>query len=124
MTNATPRQARVRELFAAIDAMDMPAFLGHLAPEASFRFGSAPAVTGREAIGAAVGEFFSTIAGLSHELTLMLEQGDTLVCEGKVTYTRADGSTVTLPFADVFDYEGELIGAYKIYADISPLYAA
>jgi hypothetical protein len=28
-----------------------------------------------------------------------------------------------LPFTDVLEYSGELISQYKIYIDISPLYA-
>jgi hypothetical protein len=30
---------------------------------------------------------------------------------------------ITLPFTDVFEYEGGLISQYKIYIDINPLYA-
>ena len=111
-------------LFAAIDAKDPEAFVGYLTGDASFRFGSAPAVQGRDAICAAVGAFFDTIAGLSHVVNKTLVDGATMVCEGEVTYTRLDGSSVTLPFTDVFEYDGDLIAEYKIYMDVSPLYAA
>ena len=40
-----------------------------------------------------------------------------------MTYTRLDGSEITLPFTDVFEYRDELIAHYKIYMDIGPLYA-
>jgi hypothetical protein len=46
-----------------------------------------------------------------------------MVCEGEVTYTRHDESEITLPFVNVFEFEGELISHYKIYADSEPLYA-
>lgn len=110
-------------LFAAIDAQDAAAFVSYLAEDAVFRFGSAPEVKGREAIAAAVDGFFSTIAGCSHQVAFSVQSGSTLVCEGEVTYQRHDGSRLTLPFADVFEYDGELIGAYKIYIDIAPLYS-
>lgn len=110
-------------LFAAIDARDGASFVAYLTEDAVFRFGSAPPVHGRDAICAAVDGFFATIAGCAHSITRTLRQGDTLVCEGDVTYRRHDGSEITVPFVDVFEYDGSLISHYKIYIDISPLYA-
>ena len=110
-------------LFAAIDAKDGAAFVAYLTENAVFRFGSAPPVQGRDAIQAAVDAFFTAIAGCSHSIEKKLRQGDTVVCEGVVTYTRHDGSEIALPFTDVFEYEGILIAHYKIYMDVAPLYA-
>lgn len=110
-------------LFRAIDARDGTAFVGYLTDDAVFRFGSAPPVRGRAAIQAAVEGFFDTIAGLSHAIHNTLSDGSNLVCEGEVTYTRHDGSTIVIPFANVFEYEGDRIAEYKIYIDIAPLYA-
>jgi len=45
------------------------------------------------------------------------------VCEGEVTYTRRDGTKVTVPFANVFELRGPLISIYRIYIDNSPLFA-
>ena len=111
------------ELFASIDSMDTESFVRFLTEDGTFRFGSAPSVAGREAVGAAVGGFFSTIAGLKHEIRRVISEGDTIVCEGEVTYTRHDGSDVTLPFCDVFEVSGGLISVYLIYMDIGPLFA-
>lgn len=111
------------DLFSAIDAQDTPGFLAYLRPDAEFRFGSAPAANGTEEISAAVDGFFATIAGLSHNIGKTWNDGDTVVCEGDVTYRRHDGSEVTLPFANVFDMDGDSIASYKIYMDIGPLYA-
>ena len=122
MTEADIWRARLDELFAAIDARDMERFLGFLTDEARFRFGSAPSVQGREAIHSAVDGFFSTIAGLRHELTRTIAEGDVVVCEGNVTYTRHDATEITLPFVNVFEFDGELISVYKIYMDVGPLY--
>jgi len=110
-------------LFAAIDANDVAAFVGFLTDDAVFRFGSAPAVRGRSAVQAAVDGFFGTIAGCSHNVQNTIGSGSTLVCEGEVTYRRHDGSEITLPFANVFEYDDGLISHYKIYADIGPLLA-
>jgi hypothetical protein len=113
----------LKELFTAIDAMDTPAFLSKLAPEAVFRFGASPEVQGHNAIGAAVDGFFSSIAAVSHEITSQIGAGAVLACEGEVTYTRHDATTITLPFANVFEFDGPLISGYRIYIEIAPLYA-
>jgi ketosteroid isomerase-like protein len=116
-------QDLIDNLFAAIDRQDTEAFLGFIAPEATFRFGSAPSVAGHDAIGEAVGGFFDSIAGLRHELRQTIASGSAIVCEGDVTYTRHDESEITLPFVNIFEVADGLVADYKIYIDIGPLYA-
>ena len=123
MSSGSAADGDIGGLFAAIDAQDSAAFVAYLSDDAIFRFGSAPAVQGRSAVQAAVEAFFGSIAGLSHDIHKALRDGRTLVCEGEVTYTRHDGSTIAIPFADVFEYAGDKIAEYKIYIDIRPLYA-
>lgn len=113
----------LEDLFASVDALDTARFVGFLSPDAEFRFGSAPAVSGTEQIAAAVDGFFSTIAGCRHRLANTWIDESTIACEGEVTYRRHDGSEITLPFANVFDMAGDLISRYKIYIDVAPLYA-
>jgi hypothetical protein len=113
---------RLDDLFKAVDSKDTERFLGFLTAEASFRFGSSPPAQGREAIRAAVSGFFGTIAGCRHVLARTVAEGDVIICEGEVTYTRHDASKISLPFANVFELDGELISAYKIYMDAGPLY--
>lgn len=124
MNGGINQRALLAELFATIDAMDTTGFVAKLTPTAEFRFGVAPPVRGRAPIGEAVDAFFATIAGLHHDVRNIIGDGERVACEGGVTYTRHDGTAVTLPFADVFDFEGGLIAGYRIYIDIGPLYAA
>ena len=112
------------KLFVAIDAMDTEGFLGFIAADAEFRFGSAPPIQGHDGIREAIDGFYSSIAALSHDLQRIVAQDDTVICEGEVTYTRHDGSTITLPFCNVFETDDGLITLYRIYIDIAPLYAA
>ena len=114
--------SRLDDLFKAVDAKDTERFLGFLTDQAIFRFGSTPSVQGKEAIRAAVDGFFSTIAGCRHVLARTVAEGAVMICEGEVTYTRHDASKISLPFANVFELDGELISAYKIYLDAGPLY--
>lgn len=123
----TATDARVAEwadaLFAAIDAKDAQRFAEFLTEDGEFVFGSSPPVKGRAAVAEAVSGFFASIAGLSHNVEKLWDVPGSRVVEGTVRYTRHNGSEVELPFADIFDLEGELIASYKIYMDIAPLYA-
>ena len=110
-------------LFVSIDAMDAEGFVGFVASDATFRFGSSPPVTGRSAIQQTVENFFSMFAGLSHDLHRVIVDGDAAVCEGEVTYTKHDGSNITLPFANIFEIEAGLISTYRIYIDMGPVFA-
>ena len=123
MSETAGLAARINDLFAAIDARDTPSFMQFLGEDATFQFGSAEPAQGHAAIAAAVDGFFASIAGVSHNIDKTLSDASTIVCEGKVTYVRHDGSNVTLPFANVFDVADDLIDKYKIYIDIAPLYA-
>ncbi len=123
MTNSSHGSVDFEKLFVSIDAMDTEGFLSFIAPDAEFRFASAPPVSGHAGIGDAVQGFFSSISALSHDLGRMVAEGNTVVCEGEVTYTRHDGSRITLPFCNVFEIEDGLISLYRIYIDVAPLYA-
>ena len=110
------------KLFASIDAMDTESFLSFISEDATFRFGSSPSVTGHAGIRAAVEDFFSMFAALEHALHRHVVDDNMVVCEGEVTYTRHDGSRITLPFVNVFEVENKLITLYRIYIDIGPLF--
>lgn len=123
MSTDEATQNLLDRLFDTIDELDPDRFLHFLSDDARFRFGSAPAVRGHSDIRDAVAGFFSSIAGCRHTIDKVLREAGTLVCEGEVTYTRHDDSQITLPFVNVFEFEGDLIADYRIYADASPLYA-
>jgi ketosteroid isomerase-like protein len=113
----------LRPLFSAIDASDSGRFCAYLTDDAVFRFGNAPPVQGRSAIEQAVSEFFSSIQRSRHRLGRVWSTGTAIALEGFVTYTRLDGSEVTLPFADTMVSRGDRLAEYNIYIDIAPLYA-
>ena len=41
--------------------------------------------------------------------------------QGQVTYTRHDGSQLSVPFANIFKLRDGLIGEYRIFGDFSAL---
>ncbi len=113
----------INSLFSTVDKMDADRFSAFLTQDASFRFANAPAVMGRENIRGAVSGFFTQIKALRHCVLKVWERDNTIICEGEVTYTRHNGSELTLPFVNIFRMETELITDYRIYIDISALFA-
>ncbi len=110
-------------LFAAIDSRDAEGFAALLHADAVFYFGNAPPVQGREAIREVVAAFFASIASVQHQLEDVWRPPETLICHGDVTYVRHDDSRLTVPFANVLRLDGGLARDYRIFVDISALYA-
>ena len=120
----TPDAAGFARLFAAIDARDADAFARFITEDGEFRFANAAPLVGRAAIREGVAGFFAAIGGCRHRLIRTWTGHGTAACEGEVTYTRRDGSTLTVPFANVFELDGGRIRSYRIYIDNTPLFSA
>ena len=116
-------QGLVRDVFFAVDRMDPDEFVSYLTEDARFKFGNAQAVVGRQGIKKAVSGFFGTIKALSHSVLNVWELGDSVISEVEVTYTRKDGKSVVLPCMNLFHMKGNKINDYKIFIDLTPLYA-
>ena len=114
----------VKRLFRSVDAMDVETFLDFLEDDARFRFGSEQAVEGKDVIRETLEGFFASIKGLRHEILETWFHAETVICQGQVTYTRTDDSSVTIPFVNVLHMRKDRIREYLIYVDISPLYSA
>lgn len=107
----------VKKLFESIDKKDAAGFASFLTEDASFRFGSAQAVSGRANIDKAVTDFFLTMQSLRHNILNVWDEADTLICEGEATYVMPDGRQITLPFVNIFKMKDGLIADYRIYID-------
>ncbi len=108
-------------LFKSIDELNADAFLAFLTEDVTFRFGNLPAVHGKADVSAAVNGFFGSIKAMNHDLTGIWKVDDVVICQGTVNYTRQDSSTLSVPFANIFKMNGNLIREYLIYVDISQL---
>lgn len=113
----------ITRLFRTIDNRDVGEFLTFLTDDALFRFGNSDPVIGKKAIGEALTVFYESIKAISHEVREKWEHPDTVICHGSVTYTRHDSSEYSVPFADIFKMDANLIREYLIYIDNSKLYA-
>ncbi|MCB1864860.1 MAG: nuclear transport factor 2 family protein [Chromatiales bacterium] len=109
------------DLFEIIDRMDAPGFASRFAQDGRFRFANMPQICGRGCVQEFVAGFFSSIAGLSHTVRRSWDTADGVVCHGDVTYTRKDGSTLTVPFAVIYTADDDGIRDYRIFMDASAL---
>ena len=110
-------------LFADIDRMDAKAFASYLTEDCVLRFGNADEVVGRDAIEQAIEGLFETIKGLSHHVLDEWDVDDTMIMQVETTYTRMDDGQVTLPGAVIVRRDGDLFSEYRIYTDLTPIYA-
>ena len=118
-----PQPVWTDELVRTIDAKDPDAFVAFLTEDGAFRFGNNPPACGRPAVRDAVAAFFSSVRALRHTVRDVWAHPDAVVMHGEVTYTRHDGSELTLPFANVLKMQGTLVREYLVFADVSRLWS-
>jgi hypothetical protein len=120
-------EANIRGMSASVDRMDPDEFASCFTEDGSFRFGNAEPVVGRSAIREAAAAFFSTIDGVHHDIQGIWsgkwEQGEVYSVEAEATYTRKDGSEVKLPVTSTLRMKGDLVQDWRVFMDISPVYA-
>jgi hypothetical protein len=115
----------------AVDRKDAAGFAAAFTPDGWVQFGNWPRTCGRDAITAAIAQFFDGFQSLSHKSVATSLDGRKLVLEAEVTYVRHDGGTVTVPACTIFGLasapseNGQPQAAEcRIYVDLTPLYAA
>ena len=111
----------IGDLLASIDGMDADKFVSFVADDAEFRYGSNPPVAGRAAIRDYVAQFFAMFKGLRHRLLESWSYPDAVFVQGEVTYSKHDGSELTLPFLNCFKMRSGKVQEYLIYIDPTPL---
>lgn len=113
----------IEEYFADVDAMNLDGFVERHTDDAVVSFNDNPPANGKDEIRATIGGFWEMIDGLSHEIRERYEDGDTVILESDVTYTRKDGQQVTVRTASVLHRDGDLIDRLVFYNDPSPIFA-
>jgi ketosteroid isomerase-like protein len=114
---------RLRRLFAAFDAKDVSTLTAFVTSDVHLRLGNAEPVQGRFAFTEAVNAFIASVADFRHEVLNVWRDGDAVIAEFDVHYTRLDGGEVTLPCCNVFRLRDGLIAEYRSYIDATPVYA-
>src|SRR5690348_9169121 len=116
-----------RQFFEAVDALDNARASQLLSDDVDFRFGSASPTVGRQAFDQFAASLAPHITTLSHRLIqtwTVQPPPSTVMCETEVTYTRHDGSTLTLPCMTKLQAREGRISVLRIFMDINPLLAS
>lgn len=71
-----------------IDAKDSTGFSNLLTEDGIFKFGNADEVKGRKNVADYVAAFFTMIKGSQHKIVNFWEQGDNVIWQGEVLYTK------------------------------------
>lgn len=110
------------DLFTIVDTMNGAGLAARITENGIFRFANIPRVQGREAIAAFLDNFYASIKAIRHDQLKGWQSGDTRFATGRVTYTRHNGSTLSVPFANILKMKGDLIDEYLVFVDASELY--
>jgi ketosteroid isomerase-like protein len=120
----TVSQEWVRKYFATVDKLNVDNIIANFAEDGRFRFGNAELAVGKEAIRDALAEFFSAINAMHHENVGLWLGDNSAVFEAEVTYTRQDGTTVTLPCVSILRFRDNFIYDFRMLMDAAPVSAA
>jgi ketosteroid isomerase-like protein len=112
----------VSKVYEAIDSMDEQGFANCLTENCTFVYANSDPVIGRANAAAASQNFLKQLAGIKHHLLNVWAFEDVIVSQISVTYTRKDGSELTIPAVTIWKLQDRLIDEYRIYVDISPLF--
>ena len=120
------RAALIRQMYAASDSGDVEGLLERLDDDIVLVFSNSEPVHGKEAVKSTAGQVTTKLKGVRHEIHELwsaAEDADVIIARMTVHYTRFDGTTVSLPCCNVYRMKGDLIGEYRVYMDITPVFA-
>lgn len=112
----------IQDHYAAIDKFDTKAFASYLDENARFKFANIPVIKGKNNVFEFVAGFFQSIRAIRHKNLEIYELEGIRFVMGNVTYTRLDGSTLSVDFSNTFRLNGNKIIDYLIFIDNSELF--
>jgi hypothetical protein len=113
----------IYEYYVAADTLDLDRLLPLHTEDTRLAFANYPVVEGKEGFRAAIGGFWSTIRGMSHQVTgaWSLHGGRIGIAELIVTYTRRDGSQAIVKACTVLRRRGAQVSDIRIHGDFTAL---
>jgi ketosteroid isomerase-like protein len=124
--DAVTRQQVVRAMFDALDCADIDEMVHYMTDDVVTAFGNFPELNGKAAFHMMFRDVAKSVSGVRHDIHDLWQaeqDSDVLVARMTVTYTRHDGSTISLPCCNVFRMRANLVSHYSVYMDISPVLA-
>ncbi len=113
----------VKRAFAAVEANDVNAYVSLFTDDAVYKAANFDQVIGPEGIRQFAAPVMQMFEKVTHDIKGMWEDGNTVIAEVLLTYSRRDGKVVTVPCVDVIRFEGGKIKSLQAYLDISPAFA-
>jgi ketosteroid isomerase-like protein len=110
-------------IFAAFDAKDVQALAALMTEDVRLQIGNAEIVRGKADFVEALQAFVGSVTSFRHTVTNVWSDLDAVIAELTVHYTRLDGGEVTLPCCNVFRLRDGAVTDYRVYMDITPVYA-
>jgi limonene-1,2-epoxide hydrolase len=117
MTTAPTHLAR--RFIAAWEARDVEAILALMTPDARYLNVGMPEAVGREAIGAFITPFVAGASAIRWTVRHIAETADGAVLTERIDVFVIGGREVTVPVMGVFEFDGELIKAWRDYFDLA-----
>jgi ketosteroid isomerase-like protein len=111
----TAREGVVERYYDHVDDGDVDALVALFADDVVYDRPGHDAIEGRDALEQFYREDRPLTDG-SHELSTVVVEDETVVVTGKFR-GRQDGERVTLGFADVYEFDGDVIARRKTYTD-------
>jgi hypothetical protein len=112
----------LRAVYDRADALDAEGYARFFEEDGTFTLANDPPMRGRAEITAGLTQFFGAIAGMRHEFLHSYRIDDTEITEAAVTYTRKDGTQITLPGMTICVRNQDRIRESRAYIDIGPLF--
>ena len=111
--------------FRDADTLVVEALIAWFAETIEVRFGNAPPIHGKTAAEQAFRQFYTSLSGMRHRREVTVSSGDLVAQMAVVTYTRRDGSEVSMPVASHLRRAGDKrIDRLWIFIDLAPLFGA
>ena len=111
----------ITDYFAMVDRMDLKEFVTWYNDDGSFMFANNPPAKGKEAVSAALGQFYALIDSMHHEKTGIWVSGDTGVWEARVHFKTKTGKELILPAASVLRLKNGKVEDFRMYMDANPI---
>ena len=115
----------ITDYYADVDGMRLSSYVDRHTDDAEVVFGNNPPAVGKQAIGAAIGGFWSMIGGLRHEWRNLwfVDDGRTAVFEALLHYTTKGGAEVSVPCVSILDRaEDGRVSSLRVHIDLAPLF--
>jgi hypothetical protein len=114
----------IKQYYSLVDSGQQDKFMEFFAENAAFRFGNAETIIGRKEIREAIVGLLNSINGIRHDLKKCWEiEGNVVIFECDVTYTRKDNKTVVVHGVVVNVIENDHFTEQRLYVDLTPVFS-